>query len=146
MQWAYHLVLPWCTFAILFAATYVRMIRAYVIETLSEDYVRTARSKGASEARVLRNHVVRNALLPIVTILGMDIGLALGGAFFTETVFGLPGLGKLAVGSIDNLDLADDAGGRRLRHHLHHRPQPRDRHALRVGRPAHPARLSNVRA
>jgi peptide/nickel transport system permease protein len=105
VQWAYHLVLPWATFTVLFAATYVRMIRAYVMETLNEDFVRTARAKGATEARVLRLHVVRNALLPIVTILGMDVGLALGGAFFTETVFGLPGLGKLAVGSIDNFDL-----------------------------------------
>jgi peptide/nickel transport system permease protein len=105
VQWAYHLLLPWATFAVLFAATYVRMIRAYVMETLGEDYVRTARAKGATEARVLRAHVIRNALLPIVTILGMDIGLALGGAFFTETVYGLPGLGKLAVGAIDNFDL-----------------------------------------
>jgi peptide/nickel transport system permease protein len=105
-QWAYHLILPWATFAVLFAATYVRMIRAYVIETLTEDYVRTARAKGASEARVLRRHVIRNALLPVVTILGMDIGLALGGAFFTETVFGLPGLGRVAVTAINSFDLA----------------------------------------
>ena len=98
------------SFAVLFAATYVRMIRAYVIETLHEDFVRTARAKGASEFRVLRNHVVRNALLPVVTILGMDIGLALGGAFFTETVFGLPGLGKLAVGAIGNFYLATTQG------------------------------------
>jgi len=72
--------------------------------------VRTARAKGASEARVLRDHVVRNALLPVVTILGMDVGIALGGAFFTETVFGLPGLGKLVVGSIGNFDLATTQG------------------------------------
>ena len=105
VQWAYHLMLPWATFALLFAATYVRMIRAYVMETLGEDYVRTARAKGATEARVLRSHVIRNALLPVVTILGMDLALALGGAFFTETVFGLPGLGKLAVTSIGTFDL-----------------------------------------
>jgi peptide/nickel transport system permease protein len=105
VQWAYHLLLPWATFAVLFTATYVRMIRAYVMETLGEDYVRTARAKGATETRVMRSHVVRNALLPVVTILGMDIGLALGGAFFTETVYGLPGLGKLAVGAIGNFDL-----------------------------------------
>jgi len=104
-QWAYHLILPWCCFAVLFAATYVRMIRAYTMETLNEDYVRTARAKGAPETRVLRAHVLRNAMLPIVTILGMDLGLALGGAFFTESVFGLPGLGRLAVGWIDNFDL-----------------------------------------
>jgi peptide/nickel transport system permease protein len=105
VQWAYHLMLPWATFAVLFAATYARMVRAYVMETLGEDYVRTARAKGAAEPRVLRAHVVRNALLPVVTILGMDIGLALGGAFFTETVYGLPGLGKLSVGAIGNFDL-----------------------------------------
>jgi peptide/nickel transport system permease protein len=110
VQWAYHLVLPWCTFAILFAAIYTRMIRAYTMETLTEDFVRTARAKGAPEARVLRSHVLRNAMLPVVTILGMDLGLALGGAFFTETVYGLPGLGKLAVGSIANFDLPTTQG------------------------------------
>jgi peptide/nickel transport system permease protein len=109
-QWAYHLVLPWCCFAVLFAATYVRMIRAYTMETLNEDFVRTARAKGASEARVLRVHVIRNAMLPVVTILGMDLGLALGGAFFTESVFGLPGLGRLAVGAIGNFDLPTTQG------------------------------------
>jgi peptide/nickel transport system permease protein len=109
-QWAYHLLLPWCCFAVLYAATYVRMIRAYTMETLNEDYVRTARAKGAPETLVLRKHVVRNSLLPVVTILGMDLGLALGGAFFTETVFGLPGLGKLAVGAIDNFDLPTTQG------------------------------------
>jgi peptide/nickel transport system permease protein len=109
-QWAYHLILPWATFAVLFAATYARMIRAYVIETLTQDYVRTARAKGASEARVLRRHVIRNAMLPVVTILGMDIGLALGGAFFTETVFGLPGLGRVAVTAINSFDLATIQG------------------------------------
>ena len=94
MQWAYHLILPWATFAILFAALYVRMIRANVMETLNEDYVRTARAKGAPEWMVMRSHVLRNALLPVVTMLGMDIGIALGGAIFTESVYGLPGLGQ----------------------------------------------------
>jgi len=105
IQWAWHLVLPWATFAVLFAATYVRMIRAYVMETMSEDYVRTARAKGATERRVLSRHICRNALLPVVTILGMDIGLALGGAFFVESVFGLPGLGQVAVQAVDRVDL-----------------------------------------
>jgi peptide/nickel transport system permease protein len=104
-QWAYHMVLPWATFACVFAATYTRFIRANVMETLSEDYVRTARAKGAPESRVLRSHVLRNALLTIVTILGLDIGLALGGAIFTEAVFGLPGLGREAINSITNFDL-----------------------------------------
>ena len=93
------------TFAFIFAAIYVRMIRANVMETLNEDYVRTARAKGAPERIVLFKHVLRNALLPIVTMLGMDIGLALGGAIFTESVFGLHGLGKLVVQSYDTFDL-----------------------------------------
>jgi peptide/nickel transport system permease protein len=105
VQWAYHLILPWCTFAILFAALYARMIRANVMETLNEDFVRTARAKGAPEGRVLRSHVLRNALLPVVTMLGMDIGLALGGAVFTETVFNLPGLGNTAILAVSNYDL-----------------------------------------
>jgi peptide/nickel transport system permease protein len=105
VQWAYHLILPWATFMILFTAIYVRMIRANVMETLNEDYVRTARAKGAPERTVLRAHVLRNAMLPIVTILGMDIGIALGGAVFTETVYGLPGLGRQLVQSIANFDL-----------------------------------------
>jgi peptide/nickel transport system permease protein len=104
VQWAYHLFLPWLTFAILFAALYVRLIRANVIETMNEDYVRTARAKGAPESTVLRSHVLRNAMLPVVTMLGMDIGLALGGAIFTESVFSLPGLGRTAVQALQNYD------------------------------------------
>jgi peptide/nickel transport system permease protein len=104
VQWAYHLILPWTTFMILFAALYVRMIRANVMETLNEDYVRTARAKGAPESIVLRSHVLRNAMLPVVTMLGMDIGLALGGAIFTESVYGLPGLGRTSVQALQNYD------------------------------------------
>jgi len=105
VQWAYHLVLPWATFAILFAALYVRMIRANVLDTMNEDYVRTARSKGAPEHLVLRSHILRNAMLPVVTMLGMDISLALGGAVFTETVYSLPGLGKTAIFGLNNNDI-----------------------------------------
>jgi peptide/nickel transport system permease protein len=104
-QWFYHMILPWLTFMILFTALYVRMIRANVIETLNEDYVRTARAKGAPESKVLRSHVLRNALLPVVTMLGMDIGIGLAGAVFTENVYGLPGLGKVIVQSLENFDL-----------------------------------------
>jgi peptide/nickel transport system permease protein len=104
VQWAYHLVLPWVTFAILFAAVYVRMIRANVMDTMNEDYVRTARAKGAPESRVMRAHILRNALLPVVTMLGMDIGLALGGAVFTESVYSLPGLGRQTIQSLTNYD------------------------------------------
>jgi peptide/nickel transport system permease protein len=105
VQWAYHLILPWITFMVLFAALYVRLIRANVIETMNEDYVRTARAKGASERRVMIQHVLRNSMLPVVTILGMDLGLALGGAIFTETVFTLPGLGRQVVQAYSANDL-----------------------------------------
>jgi peptide/nickel transport system permease protein len=104
-QWAYHLILPWMTFMFLFAALYVRLIRANVMETMSEDYVRTARAKGASSSRVLFQHVLRNSMLPVVTILGMDIGLALGGAVFTETVFNLRGLGQELIQAANRDDL-----------------------------------------
>jgi peptide/nickel transport system permease protein len=104
VQWAYHMILPWMTFAILFAALYARMIRANVIETMNEDYVRTARAKGAPESRVLRSHILRNALLPVVTMLGMDIGLGLGGAVFTETIYSLPGLGRTSIQALFNYD------------------------------------------
>ena len=96
-EWFHHLVLPWATFALLFAALYVRMIRATVMETMNEDYVRTARAKGAPGWLVMRSHVLRNALMPVVTMLGMDIGVALAGAVFTETIYSLPGLGKVAL-------------------------------------------------
>ena len=105
VQWAYHLVLPWTTFAILFAALYVRMIRANVMETMHEDYVRTARAKGAPESRVMRSHILRNSMLPIVTILGMDIALALGGAIFTESIYNLPGLGHTTLVAYERSDL-----------------------------------------
>jgi peptide/nickel transport system permease protein len=104
-DWFHHMILPWITFAILFAALYVRMVRANVMETMNEDYVRTARAKGAPEGQVMRSHILRNALLPVVTMLGMDIGLALGGAVFTETVYSLPGLGRIAIEAVNNYDL-----------------------------------------
>jgi peptide/nickel transport system permease protein len=105
MSWAYHLILPWCTFMILYAALYVRLIRANVMETVNEDYVRTARAKGASERRVMVQHVLRNSMLPVVTILGMDLGLALGGAIFTEGIFNLPGLGHEIIQAYGRADL-----------------------------------------
>ena len=110
VQWAYHLFLPCATIAVLYAALYTRMIRASVMETLNDDFVRTARAKGAPEWLVMRSHVLRNALLPVVTMIGMDVGLALGGAIFTESVYGLPGLGKLAITAINNFDLPTTQG------------------------------------
>jgi peptide/nickel transport system permease protein len=103
--WAYHMVLPWLTFAALFAAFYARMIRASLLEQLGEDYVRTARAKGASPRRIMRAHVFRNALLPIITMLGMDVGVAFAGVLFIETAFTLRGMGQLLVLSLANSDL-----------------------------------------
>jgi len=105
VQWTWHLVLPWLTFALLYAAFYARMIRASIIETMNEDYVRTARAKGASGARVLRSHVLRNAMLPVTTMLGMDLGLWMGNAIFIESVFGMPGIGRLLTTSLGRRDL-----------------------------------------
>jgi len=105
IAWAYHMVLPWITFMILYMALYVRLVRASVMDTVNEDYVRTARAKGASETRVMLQHVLRNCLLPVITIFGMDLGLALGGAVFTETIFNLPGLGHEVIQAYGNDDL-----------------------------------------
>jgi peptide/nickel transport system permease protein len=104
--WAYHLVLPCVTLAIMFAALYTRMVRTSVLEELSSDYVRTARAKGATEGHVMVRHVLRNVLLSIVTMIGMDVGVALGGAIYVEVVFGLPGLGNEAWQSIGREDWA----------------------------------------
>ncbi len=104
-DWLYHMILPWVTFAILFAASYARFIRSSVMDTLNEDYVRTARAKGVSEPTVIRRHVLRNAMLPVVTLLGLDIAGGLAGAIFTERIFGLPGLGPRAVNAVETLDL-----------------------------------------
>ena len=141
VQWAYHLILPWITFMILFAALYVRLIRANVMETMSEDYVRTARAKGASERRVMVQHVLRNSMLPVVTILGMDIGLALGGAIFTETIFNLPGLGHEIIQAYSVFDLPVITGIVVLRDDGGDRVQPHRRRRLRVPRSEDPPQL-----
>jgi peptide/nickel transport system permease protein len=104
-QWAQHLVLPWLTLALVSAATYSRLTRGSLLEVLGEDYVRTARSKGLSDRRVVYRHALRSALTPVVTQLGIDVGALLGGAIITENVFGLPGLGQLAVQSVTTQDL-----------------------------------------
>jgi peptide/nickel transport system permease protein len=102
--WASHLVLPWVTVGIMFSAVYTRMLRASILEELTHEYVRTARAKGATETRVLVRHVLRNVLLTLVTMLGMDVGLVLGAALYVEVVFGLPGLGNIAWQSIARED------------------------------------------
>src|SRR5262245_12102505 len=109
-QWAFHLVLPWLVFGLLNAALYTAMIRATVLEALQEDYVRTARAKGAGDVRIVRVHVMRNVLLPLVTMLGMNVGVAIGGVIFIESVFGMPGLGGIFRTSILRRDLPVTAG------------------------------------
>ncbi|HEY7668201.1 MAG TPA: ABC transporter permease, partial [Actinomycetota bacterium] len=97
-------ILPWITLSVTSAAFYARMVRGNLIETMSEDYIRTARAKGLAERRVIFKHGLRGALTPVVTMLGLDLGALLGGAFITETLFGLPGIGQLAVISIGTND------------------------------------------
>jgi peptide/nickel transport system permease protein len=105
LDWAYHLILPWVTLAFLYAATYARLTRAGMLETMNEDYVRTARAKGLPERTVITKHVMRATLTPIVTIFGLDLGLLLGGAILTESTYSLPGIGKYAVDAIGANDL-----------------------------------------
>jgi peptide/nickel transport system permease protein len=107
-EWAWHLLLPWLTFALFFVALYMRIVRARMLEVLEEPWVRTARAKGASEFRVIRAHALRNAIAPIVTMTAMDAGMAIGVAMYIETVFGLPGLGRTlirALGGFQGYDL-----------------------------------------
>jgi len=104
-RWFGSLLLPWMVLAASFAAFYARLLRSNLIETMSEDYIRTARAKGLSQRRVILRHGVRSAITPIVTVLGLDIGTLLGGAILTETVFNIPGVGRLAYDGIHNADL-----------------------------------------
>ena len=99
------LIMPWCVLAASFAAIYARFLRGNLLETMSEDYIRTARAKGLRERRVVFKHGVRSAITPIVTILGLDLGILLGGAILTETVFNIPGVGRLAYDAIQKSDL-----------------------------------------
>ena len=104
-EWFYALLLPWCVLALAFSAQYARLTRAGMLETMGEDYIRTARAKGLRERDVNLKHGLRAALTPILTIFGLDFGILLGGAVLTESVFSLPGLGKYAVDAITNNDL-----------------------------------------
>jgi peptide/nickel transport system permease protein len=105
-QWAYHLVLPWISIAVLSVGFYSRVLRGNLLETVNQDYVRTARAKGLSQRRVFRRHVLRNSLMPIVTMFGLDFAVLLGGAaLVTETVFNLPGVGQYEAQAIGNLDV-----------------------------------------
>jgi peptide/nickel transport system permease protein len=110
LQWARNLVLPWVTLAFLYSALYARLTRAGMLETMNEDYIRTARAKGLRERTVVLKHGLRAALTPILTIFGLDLGLLLGGAVLTETTFSLHGLGWFTIQAIDNSDLPEIMG------------------------------------
>jgi peptide/nickel transport system permease protein len=105
-QWLYHMLLPWLTLAVLFIGFYSRVMRSNILDTLSEDYVRTARAKGLSGRRVLVHHVLRNSLIPVVTLFGLDFGSVIGGgAILTESVYNIPGVGQYTANSVDALDI-----------------------------------------
>ena len=104
-RWLQSLVLPWFVLATTFAAVYARLLRGSLLEVLGEDYIRTARAKGLAERTVVLKHGVRSAITPIVTVLGLDIGILLGGAILTESVFNIPGIGRLAYDAIVRGDL-----------------------------------------
>jgi peptide/nickel transport system permease protein len=106
IQWAYHLILPWFTLAILNIGFYSRVLRSNMLDVMREDYVRTARAKGLNERRVMTRHVLRNSMIPVITLFGLDFGATIfGGAIITETIFSLGGVGEYAATSITNLDL-----------------------------------------
>jgi peptide/nickel transport system permease protein len=105
LEWASHLILPWFTLAAIQIGFYSRVLRSSMLDVMNEDYVRTARAKGLSERRVMTRHVLRNSLIPIVTLFGLDIGVLLGGAILVEAIFSLNGIGKYAYESLGNLDL-----------------------------------------
>ena len=140
VQWFVHLILPWLTLSVLFIGFYSRVLRSTILDTINEDYVRTARAKGLSERQILIRHVLRNSLIPIISLWGLDLAQVIGGgAILTESVYNLHGVGQLARDSIGRLDIIpilvivmlDRVRGRDLRRV--------DRHPLRRPRPADPA-------
>ncbi len=105
-EWVKHMILPWTVLATLFIGVYSRVLRSNVLDTINDDYVRTARAKGLSERRVMIHHVLRNSMIPIVTLWGLDFGMVLGGgAILTETVFDLQGVGQYLAESVGRLDV-----------------------------------------
>jgi peptide/nickel transport system permease protein len=105
-EWAHHLILPWTALSILFIGVYSRVLRGNILDTINEDFVRTARAKGLSERQVLLKHVLRNSLIPVVTLWGLDFAVVIGGgAILTETVFNLQGVGQYAADAIGQLDV-----------------------------------------
>lgn len=105
VDWAWHLILPWSVLALLSAAVYARLTRGQMLEVLGEDYIRTARAKGLRERRVIARHGLRNVLIPVVTVFGLDLGSLLGGAVISEKVFSMQGLGALLLDAVGTVDL-----------------------------------------
>jgi peptide/nickel transport system permease protein len=106
VEWAYHLILPWITLAVISAGFYSRVLRSNMIDVMHEDYVRTARAKGLGERQVMTRHVLRNSLIPVVTLFGLDFGATVGGtAILTEVIFSIDGVGLYAEEAIQGLDL-----------------------------------------
>jgi peptide/nickel transport system permease protein len=110
LEWAKNLVLPWVTLAFLYSALYARITRAGMLETMHEDYIRTARAKGLAERTVILKHGLRAALTPVLTIFGLDLGLLLGGAIITEKTYSLHGLGGFTIDAINQQDLPEIMG------------------------------------
>jgi peptide/nickel transport system permease protein len=105
-QWAYHLILPWFCIAVLSVGFYSRVLRSNLLDMMNQDFVRTARAKGLSQRKVFRRHVLRNSLMPIITMFGLDFATLLGGAaLVTEAVFNIPGIGQYEAQAIGNLDV-----------------------------------------
>ena len=142
--WVQHLILPWFTLALVSAATYTRLTRASMLEVLGEDYVRTARSKGIRESRVITRHALRSAMTPVVTQFGIDVGALVGGVVVTETVFSLPGLGKTVHRRHQPAGPAGHHRDRALRLVRGRRGQHHRRHVLCRPRPARPPALSEA--
>jgi peptide/nickel transport system permease protein len=106
VDWAYHLIMPWTALSLLFIGFYSRVLRSNVLDTMNDDFVRTARAKGLTERQVLLHHVLRNSMIPLVTLWGLDFGAVLGGgAILTETVFDIQGVGQYAAESVSQLDV-----------------------------------------
>jgi peptide/nickel transport system permease protein len=105
VAWAWHLILPWCVLALISAAIFARLTRGQMLEVLDEDYIRTARAKGLRERRVIGRHGLRNVLIPVITVFGLDLGTLLGGTVITERVFSMQGLGSLLLDSVGGNDL-----------------------------------------
>jgi len=105
LDWAWHLVLPWTVLALLSAAVYARLTRAQMLDVMGQDFIRTARAKGLTEGRVITRHALRNVMIPVITLFGLDLGSLLGGAVITERVFSMPGLGSLLLDAVGNFDL-----------------------------------------